>query len=250
MADGTIDVREHGAVRVLAFNRPEKKNSLTQAMYLALNAELKKAADDQSVRVVLLTGTDGVFTAGNDLGDFLHAPPIGDDAPVIQLLYILADYAKPIVAAIDGPAVGIGTTILLHVDDSIASTRARFALPFVNLGLVPEAGSSLLLPLMVGMQRASRWLLSGEPFDAAAALGAGLINEVVAPEELFATALARAQTLALRPAEALVASKKLLRDPMREQVRATIRHEAKLFGERLHSSEAKAALAGFLARRR
>lgn len=250
MSDGSIQVRSEGAVRVLAFHRPDKKNALTNSMYIALNAALKSAASDDNVRVVLLTGAEGVFTSGNDIGDFLHSPPVHESTPVIELLFILADYAKPIVAAIDGAAVGIGTTLLLHVDDSIATPRARFMLPFVNLGLVPEAGSSLLLPALVGMQRASRWLLSGEPFDAAAGLAAGLINELVAPESLQEVALARAQALAAKPLGALLASKKLLRDPLRAQVKETIRAEAKIFAERLTSPEAKAALAGFLSKKK
>jgi len=250
MSDGTIEVRSESAVRVLAFARPEKKNALTQAMYIALNQALDDASADDGVRAVLLTGTNGVFTAGNDIGSFLEAPPVIDDTPVIQLLFRLADFQKPLLAAIDGPAIGIGTTLLLHVDDAIASTRARFQLPFANLGLVPEAGSSLLLPQLVGMKRASRWLLCGEPFDAAAALGAGLINEVVSPEELAAVALARAQRYAGQPPQALLESKRLLRGPQREQVKATIRAEVKQFAERLQSDEAREALMSFFTRKR
>jgi len=250
MSDGSILIRNEGAVRVLTIDRPAKKNSLTGEMYVAINAALDAASGDESVRAVLITGSERMFTAGNDLGDFLDHPPQGDEAPVIQLLYRLAAFAKPLIAAVDGPAVGIGTTLLLHTDDALATTRAKFSLPFVNLGLVPEAGSSILLPQLAGLRRASRMLLCGEPFDAKTALEAGLINEIVEPEQLQTAALARAQIYASRPPQALLASKKLLRDPLREQVNATIKLEAKQFAERLQGPEAKSALSAFVNKKR
>ncbi len=250
MPEGTIHTRDDGAVRIISIERPEKKNALTAAMYVELNAALDAAAGDAKVRALLITGTQGVFTAGNDLADFLHAPPDNEDAPVIQLLYRLAGLEKPLIAAVDGPAVGIGTTLLLHCDDVLATARAKFMLPFVNLGLVPEAGSSLLLPMQVGMRRASRWLLCGEPFDGKAALEAGLINELVEPDQLLAAALARARVYAARPQEALLAAKWLIRGHHREQVRETIRAEVKIFAERLRSQECKSALSAFLEKKK
>jgi enoyl-CoA hydratase/carnithine racemase len=247
---GRILVRSEGAVRVLTISRPGKKNSLTGAMYEALNANLDAASADAGVRALLLTGEDAVFTAGNDIGDFLNAPPVDESSPVIQFLFRLAAFEKPLLAAVDGPAVGIGTTLLLHTDDVIATERARFVLPFVNLGLVPEAGSSILLPALAGMRRASRMLLCGEPFDAQAALAIGLINEIVAPETLQDAALARAQAYASRPPGAMLASKRLLREPTRAQVREIIQAEARLFGERLHSQEAVDALTAFLTKKK
>jgi len=249
MPDGNIQVRNDGAVRVLAFDRPAKKNALTVDMYRQINAAFDAASADESVRALLLTGVNGVFTAGNDLGDFANTPPEGEDAPVLQFLNRLAAFEKPFIAAVDGPAIGVGTTLLLHADDVIATTRARFALPFVNLGLVPEAGSSLLLPQLVGMRRASRMLLCGEPFDAQTALSAGLINEVVEPESLETAAMARAQAYASRPPGAMLASKRLLRDPMRAQVAETIQKEGKLFAERLQTEEAMNALMAFLTKK-
>ena len=173
-----------------------------------------------------------------------------DDSGALRVARVSAGEEVEKIAAVDGPAVGIGTTLLLHADDALATTRAKFALPFVNLGLVPEAGSSILLPQAAGLRRASRLLLCGEPFDAKTALDAGLINEIVEPEQLQSASLARAQIYASRPPQALLASKKLLRDPLREQVNATIKLEAKQFAERLQGPEAKAALSAFVNKKR
>jgi enoyl-CoA hydratase/carnithine racemase len=249
-----IQARSDGAVRIITLARPEKKNAFTFAMYDALARALARADADDDVRVILLTGTAGVFTAGNDLADFMQLSGGGsngaDGGAAIRVLLQLVDQQKPIVCAVDGAAIGIGTTLLLHADYVAASTRARFALPFVNLGLSPEGGSSLLLPLLVGLQRASEWLLFGEPFDAARAKEAGLVNEVVEPEALAERALARARTLAERPAASLAAAKRLLREPLRAQVKATIEREWHVFVERLASPEAAAAMSAFLQKRK
>ncbi len=256
-----IEARSEGGVRVITLARPEKKNAFTFAMYDALARALARADADDDVRVVLIEGAGGVFTAGNDLGDFLQlsggggrtAPGgdvAGDGGAAIRVLLQLVDQQKPIVCAVDGAAIGIGTTMLLHADYVAASTRARFALPFVNLGLSPEGGSSLLLPMLVGLQRASEWLLFGEPFDAARAKEAGLVNEIVEPEALGERALARARALAERPVASLTAAKRLLREPLRAQVKATIEREWHVFIERLASPEAAQAMQAFLQKRR
>ena len=244
-----IRSERRGAVQVLRIWRPEKRNALTGEMYTLLTAGLRAAAADDSVRAVLLTGAPGVFTAGNDLGDFLQTPPAGAESPVFLFLQELVSFAKPLVAAVDGPAVGIGTTLLLHCDLVVAATTARFQLPFVKLGVVPEAGSSLLLPLLVGLQRASEWLLLGEPFGAEEARSAGLCNRVVPAAELEPIAQALAEALAARPPEAVRLTKELLRRPQREGIAAAMARENTLFAERLASDEARETMLAFMSKR-
>ena len=244
-----IGIERRGAVQVLRIWRPEKKNALTGEMYTLLTAGLRAAAADEGVRAVLLTGAPGVFTAGNDLGDFLQNPPAGEESPVFVFLQELVKFAKPLVAAVDGPAVGLGTTLLLHCDLVVAAVGTRFQLPFVKLGLVPEAGSSLLLPRLAGLQRASEWLLLGEPFGAEEARAAGLVNRVVQAAELEPTALALAEALAARPPEAARLTKELLRGPLREEIAAAMGRENARFVERLASDEAREAFLAFLAKR-
>ena len=238
-----------GAVAVLRFARPAKRNAITVAMYEALTAALHAAIADEAVRAVVFLGADGVFTAGNDLKDFMANPPTGEDRAVFRLLQALVDCPKPLVAGVDGPAVGIGTTMLLHCDLVVASDRARFQMPFVKLGLVPEGASSVLLPGRVGMQRASEWLLLGEPFGAQDAYAAGLVNAVVAPAEVDARAMAYAAALADRPPEAVRLAKALLRDPQRAQVHEALAREGAVFIERLQAPEAHAAFMTFFARK-
>lgn len=238
-----------GAVAVLRFARPAKRNAITVAMYEALTAALAAAVADEAVRAVVFLGADGVFTAGNDLKDFMANPPTGEDSAVFRLLQALVDCPKPLVAGVDGAAVGIGTTMLLHCDLVVASDRARFQMPFVKLGLVPEGASSVLLPARVGMQRASEWLLLGEPFGAQEAHAAGLVNAVVAPAEVEARAMAYASALADRPPEAVRLAKALLRDPQRPMVHEALAREGAVFIERLQSPEAHAAFMTFFARK-
>jgi enoyl-CoA hydratase/carnithine racemase len=246
-----IHVENDGAVRIVRLNRPDKKNAFTQQMYEDFVAALKQADADASVRVVLVTGAGDAFTAGNDLRDFLERTPARtEDAGAIQLLLQLVRQEKPVIAAVHGPAVGIGTTMLLHVDYVAAATNARFHMPFVNLGLSAEGGSTLLLPLIAGNVRASEWLLWGEPFDAQAAMRGGLVNTVVEPAELEPFARARAQALAAKPREAVLASRRLLRNPMRKTLEETILREGGVFFERLRSPEAKEALQAFLTKRK
>ena len=233
----------------LALARPEKKNALTLAMYDALTAALAGAAAEPAVRVVLLHGEGGVFTAGNDLFDFLSDPPRGEDSPVFRFLHAVSTFPKPLLAAVAGPAVGIGTTVLLHCDLAWAAPSARFSLPFVNLGLVPEAASSLLLPATVGTKRAAAWLLFGESFGAEEAAQAGLINGVVPEEDLLDHAMARALALAQKPPEALRLTKSLLRRPHEASIAETLGEEGRLFVSRLASPEAQEAFTAFVEKR-
>jgi len=244
-----ISVRDEGAVRFVRIDRPEKKNALTLAMYEALTDALKGAQTNEACRVVVLEGHPGVFTAGNDIGDFMQNPPTGQDSAVFRFLLALVDFEKPIVAAIDGPAVGVGTTLLLHCDIVLASSRAKFSMPFVNLGLVPEGASSLLLPQIAGRATANYWLLTGEPFDAESALRAGLVSHVFAPEALEANVRRIAEGLAKKPAEALRLSKQLLRGPQRAAVREALAREGELFIARLSAPETIEAFTAFMTRR-
>ncbi|XXF77818.1 enoyl-CoA hydratase [Myxococcaceae bacterium GXIMD 01537] len=249
MSDTLLQKLEAG-VLTLTFHRPDKKNAFTHAMYTASVDALAAADKDDAVRVVVLTGGEGAFTAGNDLGDFLEHPPTGEDSPVFRFLHTLVGMSKPVIAAVDGAAVGIGTTMLLHCDYVLASERARFSMPFVNLGLCPEGASSLLLPRIAGMALASELLMFGEPFDAATALRAGIVNRVVPPAQLAETAAERARALASKPREALALTKRLLRDPVRAEVKATLSREGAEFLKRLSSPEAHEAFSSFLTRRK
>ncbi len=243
-----IQTERDGATLILRFNRADKKNAITAAMYSAKVAALKAADADPSVRVVIITGEGDAFTAGNDLKDFAENPPKGADAPVFQFMDALASFKKPVIAAVNGVAVGIGTTLLLHCDLAYAVPTAKFALPFVNLALVPEFGSSLLLERFVGLRKAQELLLTGETFTAEIAHNIGLISALVPAEELLATAKAKAALLAAKPPSALRQTKALLRADITD-VKARIGAEAKAFGERLQSAELQEAVAAFFAKR-
>ncbi len=244
-----IVTRRRGAVGEIIFDRGEKCNAITAAMYAALADALDAAAADPAILVVLFHGQGGAFTAGNDLADFLAHPPTGADPPVLRFLRRLAGAAKPLVAAVAGPAVGIGTTMLLHCDFVLAADDARFALPFVDLGLVPEAASSLLLPRLAGYQRAAELLMLGEPFDAATAQAIGLVGRVLPAADLLAAAYALADRLAVKPAQAVQATKALLKSAG-ASVAGRLDEEATVFARQLQSAEFKAAMAAFFAGRR
>jgi len=198
MSDDVL-VHTEAGVTTITLHRPQRKNSLTAAMYTALAQALAAARDDDAVRVVVVQGNETVFCAGNDIADFLASPPTSPDAPVFVFLNVLSTFPKPLVAAVCGPAVGIGTTMLLHFDLVYAGDNAAFSVPFVNLGLCPEAGSGALLPRLMGHQRAAEALLLGEPFMAEAALEVGLVNRVVPPSEATHLAQAQARKLAAKP---------------------------------------------------
>ena len=244
-----LALREAG-VLTLTFNRVEKKNAITQEMYALLHRELQAAQADEAVRVVVLQGQQDLFTSGNDVTEFLQRPPGGLDTPVFDFLRSLADFPKPVIAAVGGPAVGIGTTLLLHCDLVYAGDNALFSLPFVNLGLSPEAASSLLLPLRVGPAAAAEMLMFGEPFGADDALAVGLVNRVLPPEELRDYAQAQARKLAAKPAASLALTKQLLRKGQRELVHATLADEAWHFARMLQGPAAKEAFSAFLAKRK
>ena len=248
MSDQVI-FRASEGVADLRFNRPEKKNAILGAMYAAMADGVLAAEADPDVRVIVIGGEGEAFTAGNDLSDFLNRPPSGDEPPVRRFMRALAAAQKPVVAAVNGLAIGIGTTLLLHCDLVVASTRSRFQLPFVNLGLVPEFASTLLLPARIGRQRAAEMVLLGEPLDAATALAFGLVNRVVEPDALEATAMDLARRLAAKPPEAVRLSKRLMRaDPAAVTARMDEEHE--VFSRQLASPEARAAFQAFLEKRR
>ncbi|RKP58915.1 enoyl-CoA hydratase [Pararobbsia silviterrae] len=244
-----VVVRRDGAVLVIAFNRVQKKNAITVAMYQAMSDGLAEAAADASVRAVLIHGDAQVFSAGNDLADFMKNPASGENAPVFQFLRGIANARKPIVAAVAGVAVGIGTTLLLHCDLVYAGDNARFSLPFTQLGLCPEAASSLLLPQLTGYQRAAEKLLLGEAFDAAEALAMGLVSRVLPAGEVNAFALAQAKKLAALPSASLRATKSLMKDANRPAVLARMTEEGAQFAKMLVAPEAREAFAAFMEKR-
>ena len=244
--------RDHiGAVLRLTLDRPDKKNALTDAMYAALAAGLAEAAAAPEIRAVLLTGAGGAFTAGNDIADFM-AVASGDavqaERSVHRFLDQVAVFPKPLVAAVPGVAIGVGTTMLLHCDYVILGESARLAVPFVGLGVVPEAGSSLLLPACIGHQRAFAMFVLGEVLDAEKAEAWGLANRVVADGALAEVSLAIATKLAAQPAGAVVMTKRLMRD--RDSLEKRMADEAESFATCLATPEAKAAFAAFAARKR
>ncbi len=234
-----------GAVMELTLDRPEKKNALTSAMYSALIDALDEAERDDTIAAVLISGTGGVFSAGNDIADFAAAVLRGEDIVAGDFVKRIAAFAKPLVAAVDGLAVGVGCTMLLHCDLIYAAPSARFSLPFVDLGLLPEAGSSLLLPRRVGMARASAWLLLTETFGAEEARDAGLVNALVPSESLLAHAREKARALAAKPRAALLEARRFLRGDSKD-ILARIDAETAAFEEALKTPHAQAALAAFL----
>lgn len=245
-----ITIEHRDGILRLTLNRPEKKNALSPAMYDTLAEAIEEADRDDEVRVLLFQGAGDCFTSGNDLRDFVEAPPAGEASPVFRFLMAIHRARKPLVAAVLGSAVGVGTTMLLHCDLVCAGTGARFQLPFVTLGLCPEAGSSLLLPRLAGYQRAAELLLLGEPFGAERAREMGLVNAVFADEELVAGAYALARKLAQQPPAAVRLTKALLKKGVEQAVTEVISEEGRLFLERLRSPEATAALAAFFQRPR
>lgn len=238
-----LQVLEHGPVLELRFNRPDKKNAITGAMYLAMAEAMGRPGH----RVLLFSATGDIFTAGNDIKDFLAMRELVDTPPS-QFIHALATANRPMIAAVQGAAIGVGTTMLLHCDLVYAAPAATFSTPFVNLGLVPEAGSSILLPARIGVARASAMLLLGEAMNAADALQAGLLNEIVPAEALHAHALGVAHRLARQPSAAVTASRALIRQG-REALYAQMRLEQAAFGAALAGPEAKEAFAAFLERR-
>lgn len=239
----------HGGVLRLTFNRPGKKNALDREMYRALIAALEAAQEDESLRVVLFCGAGGAFSAGNDLNDFRLGLEAGEEFPALRFVRTLAAFTKPLVAAVAGDAVGVGATMLLHCDLVYAAPSVRFKFPFVDLGLVPEAGSSLLAPRLFGPAKAAQYLLLCESFGPEEALRLALVNEIASEDALLARAETTAGKLAEKPVEALLATRRLLRGDPSETL-ARIDEEARLFQEALESPQLKARLAAFFAKDR
>jgi enoyl-CoA hydratase/carnithine racemase len=237
-------------ILTLRINRPEKKNALNLAMYQALANGLTEADGDDAIRVILICGCDDCFTSGNDLADFLAAPPTGPESPVMQFLTAVSEARKPLVAAVNGLTVGVGVTMLLHCDLVYAGRGAVFQMPFVNLGLCPEAGSTLLLPRIMGHQRAAELLLLGEVFNAGKACSLGIVTEICPDEAVLATARSKAVQLAAQPAAAVRLAKNLLKRDYAISLRETIAEEGKQFVARLKSPEAGEALQAFMQRRK
>ncbi|HEX8166267.1 MAG TPA: enoyl-CoA hydratase-related protein [Beijerinckiaceae bacterium] len=241
-----VSVAPDGDVLVVRLNRPEKKNAMTRAMYDAC-VEAFRQADRDGAGAVLVAGSGGSFMAGNDLADFLAASERPDELSAFHFITALAKLDTPLVAAVDGVAVGVGTTMLLHCDLVYAAPTAMFRLPFVDLGLVPEAASSLLLPRRVGLAKASELLLLAESFGADEALRLGLVNAVVPADALFAHALERAKKIAAKPREAIAATRRLIHVD-REEILAAMDRESAAFRKALASPAAKAAFAAFLSK--
>jgi enoyl-CoA hydratase/carnithine racemase len=233
---------------IIRFARPAKKNALTIAMYERLNAALGEAAKDPAIKAVVFGSTSEVFTAGNDLADFMGNPPTGEDSPVFRFITALAAFEKPLIAAVDGKGVGLGLTLLLHCDFVYCTERTSLVTPFVNLGLVPEAASSLLLPKLVGHARAAEILLLCEPIDGKKAHAWGLVNEVLAPDQVMPKALETAKKLAEKPPRALALSKALLKDSA--LVKERMGKEGALFIEQLASPEVAEAITAFFEKRK
>ncbi|MBV7416618.1 enoyl-CoA hydratase-related protein [Aeromonas sp. sif2433] len=244
----TILAEQQDGLLILTLNRPDKRNALNTEMYLALTQALQQAALDERVHVLLLQGQQDCFTAGNDLADFVGKSALAADDPILQFLHTLADFPKPVIAAVAGPAVGIGTTLLLHCDLVYLAQNARLQLPFVELGLVPEFASSLLLPRAIGHLKAAELLLLAEAIDAAEALHLGLANRVLAVDELLPFARAQGLKLAAKPPKALQKSKALLRQELKQAVHFVIDLEARAFSLSLQGEEAQERIAHKLRR--
>ncbi len=233
-----------GQVLHITLNRPEKKNALTPTMYSDLSSALIRAKDDFDVRAVVLSGAGDAFTAGNDIFDFLNSPPTGPDSPVVQFLSVLHDFPKPLIAAVHGNAVGIGTTMLLHCDLAYATADAKLAMPFVSLGLVPEAGSSLLFPKLVGHALASEIFLTGRTFSGTEACEMRLVNSV--ETDPLGKALKTAALIAAQPPTSVINTKALLKSGHHQAVAMVMEAEGELFRIALESDEAQIAFMKFL----
>jgi enoyl-CoA hydratase/carnithine racemase len=239
--------RQEGTILVLSFNRSEKMNALTRSMYAGLAKGLNDAAGDFGIRAVIITSESQHFTAGNDISDFMDNPPTSDSSEVSQFLESLLNFPKPLIAAVKGNAVGVGTTMLLHCDVVVASPTAKFSMPFASLGLVPEAGSSLLFPQLVGYQRAARIFMTGESFDAPSAVEMGLVTSV--ENDPLAEAMKIAQQIAEQPPQAIINTKALLKARSHDAVAAVMKAEFEIFAMALQSDEAMEAFMKFMSKK-
>ena len=243
-----IQTSQADGILTITFNRPEKKNALTGAMYTVIADAMEAAEADSAVRVVVFTGNGGIFSAGNDLQDFLKNPPQGENSPVFRFLRAISTASKPLVAAVTGVAIGVGTTMLLHCDLVYLGAGAKLSLPFVNLAVVPEAASSLLLPAMIGYHRAAELLMLGEPFDAETARAHGIGNAIFPDAQVLAEAMKVAAKLAAKPPTALKLTKQLMRR-CRGDVAGQMTAEGEHFRAQLVSAEAREAMTAFMQKR-
>jgi enoyl-CoA hydratase/carnithine racemase len=239
--------RKEGNILVLSFNRPEKMNALTRSMYAGLAKGLNEAAGDFGIRAVIITSESQHFTAGNDISDFMDNPPTSDSSEVSQFLESLLNFPKPLIAAVKGNAVGVGTTMLLHCDVVVASPAAKFSMPFASLGLVPEAGSSFLFPQLVGYQRAARIFMTGESFDAPMAVEMGLVTSI--ENDPLSEAMKIAQQIADQPPQAIINTKALLKARSHDAVAAVMKAEFEIFAMALQSDEAMEAFMKFMSKK-
>lgn len=237
-----------GPIAAIEFNRPQRRNAITAEMYTLLAEAIIASENDDAVRVLLIHGKPEVFTAGNDIEDFMQRPPTDETTPVFRFLRVMSGAAKPIVAAVNGPAIGIGTTLLLHCDLVYAGDNARFQMPFTSLGVVPEFASSYLVPAVAGYQRAAELLLLGEPFDAQRAWEAGIVTRVVT--DPLGAAREAAAKLAALPAKSVRLAKELMKMPHRDAVQRQLVIEGRHFREMLSEPAAREALAAFLEKRK
>lgn len=247
-----MSIKFHSAdgVATLSFNRPEKKNAITGAMYQSLTDGLRAGATDQAVRAIVITGEGGLFTAGNDVEDFLKHPPHSGDTPVTQFMTALRDAEKPVIASVSGMAIGIGTTLLMHCDLVYAADNTRFAMPFTPLGLCPEFASSYLFPRLAGYQRAAEKLLLGEPFTADEALQMGLVSKLMPADSLPSFVAAQAAKLVALPAQSLRLTKQLMKKDLSAGIDAAMQEELQHFMRLLQGPDAKEAFAAFLEKRK
>ncbi len=244
-----IITERSGSILRIQLNRPAKKNAMTMSMYVTLADLLNDAAKDKGIRVVLWHGAGDSFCAGNDVEDFLKNPPGPGESPQARLMKALMNFDKPLIAAVQGAAIGGGTTMLTHCDFVYAGESATFQMPFINLGLVPEFGSTYSVPMRIGHIRAAELILLGLPFDARRAVELGLVTRVVPDKELLATATETAEKLAEKPAGALQACKRLMKRSSREQIEQAMKVEGEEFASRVRSAEAREAFTAFLEKR-
>jgi enoyl-CoA hydratase/carnithine racemase len=245
-----IIISKANSIFTITFNRPNKKNAITAAMYQSMADALKEAESDPDARVILFRGSPEIFTAGNDLEDFMKNPPQKRNSPVYQFMRNLSQATKPVIAAVTGPAVGIGTTLLMHCDLVYAADNAKFSMPFAKLGLCPEFSSSMLFPQIAGYQRAAEKLMLGEAFSAQEACAMGFVNKVLPTAEVFAFAQAQAAKLAALPTSSLRATKRLMKGKQQAAVKAKMEEEGLLFSKMLVSKEAKEAFSAFFEKRK
>ena len=239
--------KQQGNILVLSFNRAEKMNALTRSMYSGLAKGLNNAAGDFGIRAVIITSESQHFTAGNDISDFMDNPPTSDSSEVSQFLESLLNFPKPLIAAVKGNAIGVGTTMLLHCDVVVASPTAKFSMPFASLGLVPEAGSSFLFPQLVGYQRAARIFMTGESFDAPMAVEMGLVTSI--ENDPLSEAMKIAQQIADQPPQAIINTKALLKARSHDAVVAVMKAEFEIFAMALQSDEAMEAFMKFMSKK-